>query len=198
MQTNMLSKLKCIRWILYIFQSFRSSIHSRKKMKDVSNWLFCSNCFLAKKIIFNFRTHCRLLDWLLRKCQETVYCFHMGWPHPRVAPGNQEDTQPNYCACLQLLTIQVYLWYISEKNKIGTSVTRCVLEERWQPYLILRPPLSAERLFYTFLNTAKTQWSQLRFSMLGPCYSLVLEDLIQNSSMISENKARKKGLFCPY
>lgn len=33
--------------------------------------------------------------------------------------------------------------------------------------------------------------------MLGPCYSLVLEDLIQNSSIISENKARKKEFILP-
>jgi len=33
--------------------------------------------------------------------------------------------------------------------------------------------------------------------MLGPCFRLVLEDLSQNSSIISENKARKKGFALP-
>lgn len=34
--------------------------------------------------------------------------------------------------------------------------------------------------------------------MLGPCFRLVLEDSSKNSSIISEKKARKKKIFCPY
>lgn len=165
MQINMLSKLK-LRWIKKKLDGFYTAFKALGVVFVVEErWrMWVISYFRA--IVFCLKNHYdlqdtrlrRWLDWLLRNCQQTVYCFHRCWPNPKVAPGNQEAAQPNCCACLQLLTIQVYIWCMSENNKIGTSVTASVLElvvvvleERRHPYLILRPPLFTKRLFFTCL-----------------------------------------------